>query len=56
MTPSALPIRVQDIDHCGIVAGIIDAIGLVGHALQKRGFAKPEVDELSGIANAMPSL
>lgn len=29
MKPSTPSIRVQDIDHCGIVAGIIDEIGLV---------------------------
>ncbi|MDM9380849.1 hypothetical protein QUB80_09050 [Chlorogloeopsis sp. ULAP01] len=26
MTPSAPQIRVQDIDHCGIVAGIIENV------------------------------
>lgn len=29
MTALPLDIRVQDIDHCGIVAGIIDEMGLV---------------------------
>jgi hypothetical protein len=29
MTIKASSIRVQDLDHCGIVAGIIDQIGLV---------------------------
>ena len=29
MTPIATSIRVQDLDHCGIVAGIIDQMGLV---------------------------
>jgi hypothetical protein len=29
MIPIASLIRVQDIDHCGIVAGIIDQMGLV---------------------------
>jgi hypothetical protein len=29
MTPIASSIKVQDLDHCGIVAGIIDSMGLV---------------------------
>ena len=29
MTPSTAEIKVQDLDHCGIIAGIIDEIGLV---------------------------
>ena len=37
MTPSPPPIKVQDLDHCGIIAGIIDEIGLVA-----------EIDELIG--------
>ncbi len=29
MTPSTAQIKVKDLDHCGIIAGIIDEIGLV---------------------------
>lgn len=29
MTPSTAEIKVKDLDHCGIIAGIIDEIGLV---------------------------
>ncbi|MEM6613299.1 MAG: DUF4277 domain-containing protein [Cyanobacteria bacterium P01_C01_bin.72] len=29
MTPSTPEIKVKDIDHCGIIAGIIDEIELV---------------------------
>lgn len=29
MTASPLDIRVQDIDHCGIIAGICDEMNLV---------------------------
>ena len=38
MTPSTPKIKVQDLDHCGIIAGIIDELGLV-----------TEIDELIGI-------
>ncbi len=38
MTPSTPEIRVQDLNHCGIIAGIIDELGLVA-----------EIDELIGI-------
>ncbi len=38
MTPSPPQIKVQDLDHCGIIAGIIDELGLVA-----------EIDELIGI-------
>ncbi len=37
MTPSTPNIKVQDLDHCGIIAGIIDELGLVA-----------EIDELIG--------
>ncbi len=37
MTPSTPKIKVQDLDHCGIIAGIIDELGLVA-----------EIDELIG--------
>ncbi|MEM8722816.1 MAG: DUF4277 domain-containing protein [Cyanobacteria bacterium P01_G01_bin.39] len=29
MTPLTPEIKVKDLDHCGIIAGIIDEIGLV---------------------------
>ena len=38
MTPSTPQIKVKDLDHCGIIAGIIDEIGLVA-----------EIDKLIGI-------
>ena len=38
MTSSTPQIKVQDLDHCGIIAGIIDELGLVA-----------EIDELIGI-------
>ena len=37
MTPSTPKIKVQDLDHCGIIPGIIDELGLVA-----------EIDELIG--------
>lgn len=41
MTPSVLEIRVQDIDHCGIVAGIIDQMCLVEQINQILGTQLP---------------
>ncbi len=38
MTPSTPNIKVQDLDHCGIIAGIIDELGLVA-----------EINEMIGI-------
>ncbi len=29
MTPSTAEVKVKDLNHCGIIAGIIDEIGLV---------------------------
>lgn len=37
MTDLEYSIKVQDIDHCGIVAGIIDRIGLVEIVNEKLG-------------------
>ncbi|NEO90446.1 MAG: DUF4277 domain-containing protein [Moorea sp. SIO3G5] len=37
MKPIASSIRVQDLDHCGIVAGMIDQIGLVEQINQELG-------------------
>ena len=37
MTPKASSIRVQALDHCGIVAGIIDQMGLVEQINQELG-------------------
>ncbi|NEN94593.1 MAG: DUF4277 domain-containing protein [Moorea sp. SIO3I7] len=34
---SSIRVRVQDLDHCGIVAGIIDQIGLVEQINQELG-------------------
>ncbi|WP_186376267.1 DUF4277 domain-containing protein, partial [Hyella patelloides] len=34
MTPSTAEIKVKDLDHCGIIAGIIDEIGLVTQIAQ----------------------
>ncbi|MBE9003228.1 IS1634 family transposase [Nostoc sp. LEGE 12447] len=43
MTSSALEIRVQDIDHCGIVAGIIDQMCLVEQINQILGTHHQEI-------------
>jgi hypothetical protein len=43
MTPSALEIRVQDIDHCGIVAGIIEQMCLVEQINQILGTHHQEI-------------
>lgn len=43
MTPSLLPITVQDIDHCGIVAGIIDQMCLVEQINQLLGTHPQEI-------------
>ncbi len=43
MTPIASSIRVQDLDHCGIVAGIIDQMGLVEQINQELGTHPQEI-------------
>lgn len=43
MTPSGLQIKVQDIDHCGIVAGIIDQMCLVEQINQILGTHPQEI-------------
>ncbi|ABA20307.1 transposase, IS4 family [Trichormus variabilis ATCC 29413] len=43
MTPSVSEIRVQDIDHCGIVAGIIDQMCLVEQINQILGTHQQEI-------------
>jgi hypothetical protein len=43
MTPSVSEIRVQDLDHCGIVAGIIDQMCLVEQINQILGTHQQEI-------------
>jgi hypothetical protein len=49
MIPIASSIRVQDIDHCGIVAGIIDQMGLVEQINQELG-THPQENLSAGVA------
>ena len=49
MTPTAYSIRVQDLDHCGIVAGIIDQIGLVEQINRELG-THPQEKLSAGVA------
>jgi transposase len=53
MTPSALEIRVQDIDHCGIVAGIIDQMCLVEQINQILGTHHQEIVSAGQAVKAM---
>ncbi|MHC5772615.1 DUF4277 domain-containing protein [Nostoc sp.] len=57
MTASQLDIRVQDIDHCRIVAGICDEMNLVeqiNHLLgthsQRKSAGIPSLQGMGGIA------
>jgi hypothetical protein len=43
MTPRASSIKVQDLDRCGIVAGIIDSMGLVEQINQELGTHPQEI-------------
>lgn len=43
MTPSSLPITLQDIDHCGIVAGMIAQMCLVEPINQVLGTHSQEI-------------
>ncbi len=52
-TSAVLPIRVQDIDHCGIVAGIIDEMGLVGQINQQLGTHAQEIISAGQVVKAM---
>jgi hypothetical protein len=45
MTASPLDIRVQDIDHCGIVAGICDEMNLVEQINRLLGSHPQEISE-----------
>ncbi|NEQ80368.1 MAG: DUF4277 domain-containing protein [Moorea sp. SIO2I5] len=49
MKPIASSIRVQDLDHCGIVAGIIDQIGIVEQINQELG-THPQEKLSAGVA------
>lgn len=53
MTPSASEIRVQDIDHCGIVAGIIDQMCLVEQINQILGTHHQEIVSAGQAVKAM---
>jgi hypothetical protein len=47
MTLIVSSIRVQDLDHCGIVAGIIDQMGLVEQINQELGTHPQEKGKFS---------
>ena len=53
MTPIASSIRVQDLDHCGIVAGIIDQMGLVEQINQELGIHSQEIISAGVAVKAM---
>lgn len=53
MTASPLDIRVQDIDHCGIVAGICDEMGLVEQINRILGTHPQEVISAGQVVKAM---
>ncbi|NEQ87127.1 MAG: DUF4277 domain-containing protein [Moorea sp. SIO2I5] len=53
MTPIASSIRVQDLDHCGIVAGIIDQMGLVEQINQQLGTHPQEIISAGVAVKAM---
>jgi hypothetical protein len=53
MTPIASSIRVQDLDHCGIVAGIIDQMGLVEQINQELGTHPQEIVSAGVAVKAM---
>ncbi len=53
MTPITSSIRVQDLDHCGIVAGIIDQMGLVEQINQELGSHPQEIISAGVAVKAM---
>ncbi|OLT59245.1 IS1634 family transposase [Moorena bouillonii] len=53
MKPIASSIRVQDLDHCGIVAGIIDQMGLVEQINQELGSHPQEIVSAGVAVKAM---
>ena len=53
MNKKASSIRVQDIDHSGIVAGIIDEMGLVEQINQELGGHPQEIISAGVAAKAM---
>ncbi len=53
MTASPLDIRVQDIDHLGIVAGITDEIGLVEQINKQLGTHAQEIVSPGQVVKAM---
>ena len=53
MTPIASSIRVLDLDHCGIVAGIIDKMGLVAQINQELGTHPQEMISAGVAVKAM---
>ncbi len=53
MTASPLDIRVQDIDHCGIVAGICDEINLVEQINRQLGTHSQEIISAGQVVKAM---
>jgi Domain of unknown function (DUF4277) len=53
MSPTTQEIQVQNLDHLGIVAGIIDEIGLVDQVDELLGIHPQEVVTLGQILKAM---
>jgi Domain of unknown function (DUF4277) len=53
MTASPLDIRVQDIDHCGLVAGICDEMGLVEQINRLLGSHPQEIISVGQVVKAM---
>ena len=53
MTPLPSDIRVQDIDHCGIVAGIIAEMGLVEQINRQAGTHPQEIISAGQVIKAM---
>lgn len=53
MTATPLDIRVQDIDHCGIVAGICDEMNLVEQINRLLGTHSQEVISAGQVVKAM---
>lgn len=53
MTASPLDIRVQDIDYCGIVAGICDEMNLVEQINRQLGTHSQEIISAGQVVKAM---
>ncbi len=53
MTVLPLDIRVQDIDHCGIVAGMIDEMGLIEQINRLLGTHPQEIISAGQVVKAM---